>query len=164
MRALLILAVLAGLTGCAQLPYQKTSFLRSEGYTDKRLGEGAWEVTFRTAGPDPEARYKNGALYRSAELAREAGFPFFQVVRYQGRLRTLVQGKGDRETSRPVDQVARLFIRGVRTPNEELKCESASPSDCRTYSTEETLRTVAPKLMLQPPGQAPEAAPPPGGA
>jgi hypothetical protein len=88
MRKLLILTALAGLTGCTPPVYGKSNFLNSPGYSDKSLGEGVWEVTFRTTGGDRENRYLIGALYRSAELARQAGFPFFQVVRFQGWTKT----------------------------------------------------------------------------
>jgi hypothetical protein len=146
MRKLLILAALAGLTGCTPPGYGKYGFLNSSGYSDKSLGEGVWEVTFRTPGSDRENRYQMGALYRSAELARQGGFPFFQVVRFQGWRTT----QGYART--PIEHIARLTIRGVRTRDEELKCESESPRDCGTHSTEETLRRLAPRFMQQPTG------------
>jgi hypothetical protein len=152
MRKLLILAALAGLTGCTAPLYGRSNFLKSPGYSDKSLGEGVWEVTFRTQGSDRENRYQMGALYRSAELARQAGFPFFQVVRFQGWTKTQRFAGTPPELGVPIEHIARLTVRGVRTRDEELQCESQSPTDCGTYSTEETLRTLAPKLMQQPTG------------
>lgn len=155
MRKLLFIAVLVGLTGCgAPTRYGKLDFFQRVGYSDRMIGEGVWEVAFKTLGRDVEDRYQKGALYRSAELARDAGFPFFQVVRFRGELTTEKRPSGPV----PVKQVARLTVRGVRTRDEELKCESSSPSDCGTFSTEATLRAYAP-LFRQPPAVQRAASP-----
>lgn len=151
MRKLLILAALAGLTGCTPPVYGKSNFLGSPGFSDRQLGEGMWKVTFRTAGADYEDRYQMGGLYRSAELAREAGFPFFQIVRFEGRV-TRVSYGGPPGSGVPTNHVAHFTIRGVHSRDAELKCESKVATDCGTFSTEETLRMLAPKLMRQPPG------------
>jgi hypothetical protein len=144
MRKLLVLAVIAALAGCTPPVYGKSNILGSPGYSDKQLAEGVWEVTFRAMGPSGDDRYQIAALYRAAELARDAGFPFFQLVRFKGRVTVRALG--------PNDYIARLTVRGVRTRDEELKCESEAATDCGTYSTEEILRTFAPRLTRQPPG------------
>jgi hypothetical protein len=162
MRRLFILAAFAafsGLAGCGVPVYGKSNFLQSPGYSDKSLGEGSWEVTFRTMGRDRENLYEAGALYRSAELAREAGFPYFQVVRFEGRVKTERPVGTPPDMGVPVAHFVRLTVRGVHTREEELKCESEAPRDCGTFSTEDTLRRLGPKL-----GQSPVAegtSPPP---
>lgn len=153
MRKLLILVALAGLTGCTPPLYMKSNILQSPGYADKSLGEGVWEVSFRTlAGINRDHLREVGAYYRSAELARDAGFPFFQVVRYEGWTKTRRHAGTPPEMGVPTEYLIKLTVRGVHTRDAELKCESESPAHCKTYTTAEVLRTLGPSLQ-QPTGE-----------
>ncbi|HEY0036472.1 MAG TPA: hypothetical protein VGB66_07265 [Longimicrobium sp.] len=160
MRKLLILVALAGLTGCTPPLYMKSNILQSPGYADKSIGEGVWEVSFRTlAGMKRDHLREVGAYYRAAEVARDAGFPFFQVVRYEGWTKTLRPAGTPPDMGVPTEYLIQLTIRGVHTRDTELKCESESPAHCKTHSTEEVLRTLGPSLQQPTGGRG--AAPPP---
>jgi hypothetical protein len=153
MRKLFILVALAGLTGCTPPLYGKSNFLKSPGYSNKSLGEGVWEVSYRTlAGTNRDHLREIGAFYRAAELARDAGFPFFQVVRYEGWTKTRRPAGTPPEMGVPTEYFIQLTIRGVHTRDAELKCESESPAHCKTYTTAEVLRTHGPSLQ-QPTGE-----------
>lgn len=72
-----LLLVIAFLSGCAT-PYQSSSF--SGGYSDSRLGDSIFRVSFEGNGYTKSARTVDLALLRSAELALQNDFKYFVVV------------------------------------------------------------------------------------
>jgi len=72
---LAILTVL--LSGCATT-YQPSSF--SGGFSETRLGEDTFQVSFRGNGYTSPERASNFCLLRSSELALQNGFRYFIVV------------------------------------------------------------------------------------
>lgn len=77
MPILLPLLLLALLGGCAT-SYQKDGF--TGGYSETRLREDIFEVSFRGNGYTSRERATDFTLLRSAELALENGFPYFVIV------------------------------------------------------------------------------------
>ena len=73
------IAVLAALllAGCAT-PYQRTGF--SGGFSETRLQENAFSVSFRGNGYTSRERSTDFALLRCAELTLENGFKFFVIT------------------------------------------------------------------------------------
>ena len=63
--------------GCAT-GYQKNGM--SGGYTETRLGENIFMVTFRGNGFTSSEKASDFALLRSAELALENGYSYFEIV------------------------------------------------------------------------------------
>ncbi len=74
---LLVLTV----SGCAT-PYQKDNPWNAVigGYSDYRLDENTFVVSFRGGNQTPVAKLGPYLLYRCAEVTSEAGFDYFQVV------------------------------------------------------------------------------------
>lgn len=131
---ILLMAIL--LTGCAT-SYGRGGLANMGGYSDKQIAEGTWEVTFRTNGRSPRGFAANAALYRSAELAREAGFPYFQVLRSRGT--TTMVGSGYGPPSTYAGETVNLKVRGAQSPDGELVCENDDGRECMTLSTEKVL-------------------------
>ena len=74
---LLALAAIFALVGCAS-GYRAGHWLQ-DGFSETRLGEGQWQVTFRGNGSTDEERAVDFALLRAAELCRRAGFAYFDL-------------------------------------------------------------------------------------
>lgn len=76
-------AALLPLAGCAtSTPYQPLSASSevSGGYTDERIGEGRYLVTFAGNTLTTRERVESYLLFRAAELTREQGYDWFVVV------------------------------------------------------------------------------------
>ncbi len=145
MRRLIILGMATLLVGCAT-SYRRPILGMGGGYSDKQVGEGTWKVTFGTNAYTPRGYALNAAIYRSAELARNAGFPYFQVVRSSLVIGSFSIGYG---YASPVGnhyggEGVYLTVRGVQSPDDELKCENDKGAGCMTLSTEEVLREIEP--------------------
>jgi hypothetical protein len=81
-RSMLIFIVVLGIvSGCAT-PYQKDSpwNVVVGGYSDYRLDESMFIVSFRGGNQTPVGTLIPYLLYRAAEVASAAGFEFFQIV------------------------------------------------------------------------------------
>lgn len=74
--ALLLLA-----TGCAtQTPYKPATERGAEGYTETRLGESRYRITFVGNTQTDAETVKDYALLRAAELTLQKGYTWFQIV------------------------------------------------------------------------------------
>jgi hypothetical protein len=72
--------------GCAtSTPYQplSASSAASGGYTDQRLGEGRYRVTFAGNRLTTRERVESYLLFRAAELTIEQGYDWFVVVDHE---------------------------------------------------------------------------------
>jgi hypothetical protein len=77
MKTFIAVLTLTLLTGCST-PYQQTGF--SGGFTETRLQENAFSVSFRGNGYTSRERSTDFALLRCAELTMEHGFRFFVIA------------------------------------------------------------------------------------
>lgn len=80
---LLTVTMMAALGGCSSVhlptPYQ--SYTKPNGgYTDKQIGDDVYRVVFAGTGATPLPTAYAYAIYRSAEIARDHGAPYFEVV------------------------------------------------------------------------------------
>ena len=75
---ILLSAFVLFITGCAQTPYQPNGFLG--GFTETRLGENVFRVTFQGNGYTGKNKVADFTLLRSAELALEHGFRYFIIT------------------------------------------------------------------------------------
>lgn len=76
--ALLLAALL--LSGCAVVtPYQSRGL--TGGYTEQRLADDVYHVTFGGNGNTPKEVVERYFMYRCAELTKEKGYKYFVVVR-----------------------------------------------------------------------------------
>ncbi|MBX3663813.1 MAG: hypothetical protein KF804_15285 [Burkholderiales bacterium] len=78
---MLVLSFALSVSGCVT-PYQKDSPWNAVvgGYSDYRLDENTFVVSFRGGNPTPTANLGPYLLYRCAEVTAEAGFEYFQIV------------------------------------------------------------------------------------
>lgn len=80
---LLPIAAIATLAGCSSVhlptPYQAYT-KPNGGYTDKQIGDDVYRVVFAGTGATPLPTAYAYAIYRSAEIARDHGAPYFEVM------------------------------------------------------------------------------------
>ncbi|MFZ5491435.1 MAG: CC0125/CC1285 family lipoprotein [Pseudomonadota bacterium] len=78
---LLALSIALAVSGCVT-PYQKDSAWNAVvgGYSDYRVDENTFIVSFRGGNPTPVAKLGPYLLYRCAEVIAGAGFEYFQIV------------------------------------------------------------------------------------
>lgn len=153
MRSLMIIVMATMLAGCATT-YRRPILGMFGGYGDRQIGEGAWKVKFGTNGYTPRGYALKAAIYRSAELAQRAGYPYFQIVESNLTRNVMVMGNTPPEYGSFIGEGVHLTIRGARTEDAELKCENANGRGCMTLSTEEALRELGPVVR---PSRAAEA-------
>lgn len=77
MRWILLIAMTLVLVGC-NTPYQPAGF--RGGYSNTRIDEGIYRVTFRGNARTSSQRVQDFLLYRCAELAIETGSPYFAIL------------------------------------------------------------------------------------
>jgi hypothetical protein len=79
----LLLLVLGVLSGCATptayRPYQDSFFESSGGYTDIKLQDGVYRVSFTGNADTVGDRSANFAMLRCAEVALRDGYPYFVI-------------------------------------------------------------------------------------
>lgn len=72
------IALIAGLAACTTGPtYKPAEGPRGTGYTDQRLGENRYRVTFQGNSSTRRETVENFLLLRAAEVTRDAGFAYF---------------------------------------------------------------------------------------
>jgi hypothetical protein len=134
-------AALLVLAGCAT-GYGHSGLLG--GYSDEQVEPGLWRVRARTNGFSGATSAFNMALYRAAELARDAGYPYFQIV--QSNFGVLPLVAGNFIYSSGGGQTARFRIRGARSADAPIACEMVDSRGCHTFPVEEVLRQIGPEL------------------
>lgn len=147
MRAwMLLLVVAVAFPGCSQLGpasvYRAYTPLSLAGYRDRQISEGVWEVIYKTDSTDRDGYAERYARYRAAELARDAGYTFIQIVG------TEVSRSGGLSSTTTTVQ---LTVHGARARPPQRICEIrmtalANPlsGPCATFSTEDALRQFEP--------------------
>src|SRR5690348_2843245 len=77
-KALVSLAACAGLTACATpTTYHPAENDRAPGYSDERLAENRFRVTFTGNPVTPRQTVENYLLLRAAEVTHQAGYDWF---------------------------------------------------------------------------------------
>ena len=95
----------------------------SFGYKEAMQKDGAWRIVASTAFADPV----DMALYRAADLAREQGFAYVELL-------------GGRETGSPGYRSATLFARPSNAATPPATCPSRRVGTCYTASVAALLR------------------------
>ena len=79
--ACIIVATLAFLSACAtQSPYQPAEKRGAEGYTETKLTDNRYRVTFTGNASTPSETVKDYALLRAAEVTLQNGYDWFRLV------------------------------------------------------------------------------------
>ena len=80
-----MLAVLLLVAGCAtQTAYKPAEKRGAEGYTETRLGESRYRISFVGNTQTKSETVKDYALLRAAELSLQQGYEWFQVIERDG--------------------------------------------------------------------------------
>lgn len=86
--------------GCAS-PYKPHSF--SGGFSDLKLSEDTWVVTYAGNGYTSSARSGDFTLLRAAELVHQAGYPYFTIMNAEeGFARMVTKTEGTAKTTSTV--------------------------------------------------------------
>lgn len=119
MKSKVIILITLIFFGCNQ--YRADTGLLDYGYSDYRLKENRFSVTYRGHSALPPHRVQEFALRRSAELCLKNGYRFFEVV----------SNKESTKTKLEVQSNSHLEVRNRETPSVTLMidCYSESSSD-----------------------------------
>jgi len=80
-KPILALLAAAALAACASSSgYQQAARADGVGYTDQRIEDDRWRVTYRAATGAPAGAATDFAILRAAEIATQRGYDWFQVV------------------------------------------------------------------------------------
>lgn len=151
---LLLLSLIAVATPAWAGPaYRASGFLRT-GFSEKVLAPGEWAV--RGTGREPN-KSVSVALYRAAELARDAGASELRVTRQRIKSQAIVERRSGFQRS--YFETADLSVRAVRTDADRSACEMRETAKCMTLPVAGILATYGPRLDMAAalPGMAPVA-------
>jgi len=82
------------LAGCAT-PYQKAGIFKDGGYKDQQLQADEFQVSFAGNGELSQAKAREYALRRAAEITIEKGFDCFVVTNEESATKNLVYGSAN---------------------------------------------------------------------
>ena len=142
------IALVAAMTlaACATT-YSRNSLGWGDGYRERQLAPDLWLVRAQANGFTRETFAIDMATYRAAELARDAGFAWLQLIDSDT--------EDNEETLGDLASMAGIRVevkaRGVNDRNAPIPCEMPNPNACRTVSVAETLRTLGARLRVRPP-------------
>ena len=125
--------------------YKPQELFDRKGYSEKRLGEGLWRVRTTVKDMSISENAQQMALYRGAELARQAGYDYFQVLGGKSWM-----GYSTRGTRMNVlAHGAELKVRGARTYKDQAQCEMKGGM-CPVFGTDHVLARLGPLFAGQP--------------
>ena len=145
MRILIMLTAVGLIAGCAT-GYRRPILGMAGGYSDRKLGEGHWTVVFGTNAYSARGYALNAAIYRSAELARGGGYPFFRIVKSNMVVGSFSIGYGYAAPGggHYGGEGVYLTVRGIRGRDAETSCENPDGRGCITLETDMVLRELEP--------------------
>jgi hypothetical protein len=135
---------------CAAAPaeagdrYKPQELFDRKGYAEKRLGEGLWRVRTTVKDMSSTENAQRMALYRGAELARQAGFDYFQVLSGKGWMGYSTRGQRMNVHAHG----AELKVRGARTWKDQAPCEMKGRM-CPVFGTDHVLGRLGPLFAGQ---------------
>ena len=125
--------------------YKPQELFDRKGYSEKRLGEGLWRVRTTVKDMSSAENAQRMALYRGAELARQAGYDYFQVLGGKSWMGYWSRGQRMRVTAHG----AELKVRGTRDYRDQAPCEMKG-GRCPVFGTDHVLRRLGPLFAGQP--------------
>jgi hypothetical protein len=125
--------------------YKPQELFDRKGYSEKRLGEGLWRVKTTVEDMSSTENAQRMALYRGAELARQAGYDYFQVLSGKGWMGYSTQGKKMNVHAHG----AELKVRGTRDYRDQAPCEMKGGT-CPVFGTDHVLARLGPLFAGQP--------------
>lgn len=108
------------------------------GYKEKQQADGSWRIFARTLNRDGMQFSQDMAVYRAAEVAKDAGKSWFKIVDLSTRFPI---GGSD------VDQINTwLIMLPVDDADTPVTCRSENAAVCRAFNVEETIARIGPTL------------------
>jgi hypothetical protein len=114
------------------------------GYKDKQIAPNSWRVTAGVNGTPALGSAERIALYRAAELTRNAGFTHFQIV--DGKSEQTYIGVGGMPPQMQGPGGSDMVIVAVNDASPPTSCQAESKTTCVTLEAEATMRKIAPLL------------------
>ena len=143
--ALASAALSAAAPAMAADAYKRQALFDRKGYSETSLGEGLWRVRTTVEDMSSMENAQRMALYRGAELARQAGFDYFQVLKGKGWMS--YSSRGTRMNVHA--HGAELKVRGARTYKDQAPCEMKGGM-CPVFGTDHVLARLGPLFAGQP--------------
>lgn len=125
--------------------YKRQEFFDRKGYSEKRLGEGLWRVRTTVKDMSSAENAQRMALYRGAELARQSGYDYFQVLGGKSWMGYSTQGKRMNVHAHG----AEIKVRGTRNYRDQAPCEMKGGM-CPVFGTDHVLARLGPLFAGQP--------------
>lgn len=125
--------------------YKKQELFDRKGYSEKRLGEGLWRVRTTVKDVSSAENAQRMALYRGAELARQEGYEYLQVLSGKGWMGYSTRGKRMDVHAHG----AELKVRGLRDYKDQAPCEMKG-GRCPVFGTDHVLGRLGPLFAAQP--------------
>jgi hypothetical protein len=138
-------ALSAAAPGEAGDRYKPQELFDRKGYAEKRLGEGLWRVRTTVKDLSSAENAQQMALYRGAELARQSGYEYFQVLGGKSWMGYSQRGQRMRVNAHG----AEIKVRGARTYKDQAPCEMKGGM-CPLFGTDHVLRRLGPRFAAQP--------------
>jgi hypothetical protein len=140
-------------SGCLRTSYGPRSLGHLGGYSERQLAPDIWEVTGRTNGHSHGGYAGHMAFYRAAELARQAGFSFMQILDSNDRVNPLAGGTAAGGSvimwsGGYGGETAWVRVRGVNDASARpVGCEMKDNA-CPTVPVAQVMSDLAPRLHI----------------
>ena len=112
----------------------------SGGYTDRIVEPGLWRVDAVANGRAEPGFAQNMAAYRAADILREAGFEYMQIVDQKGEYWSM--------GGMPAGGKSTLWVRGAHNPGAPVDCRAKQPETCVTIPVARTMERTRPLLRF----------------
>jgi len=116
------------------------------GYSEKEIEPGVWKITGRSNGIAEPGFGRNMAVYRAAELMREKGFSFVQILNQKGKEQSFGIGGA---SMRYAGESLTVTVRGTNDPAETLDCRAKKPEACMTLPVDRIIAMIGPQLTFR---------------
>lgn len=147
-KPLLILAILAGAAAAEARPGTATKYRPANlfgGYRDRIEEPGLWRVDARSNGVAGNGFAQNMAAYRAADILREGGFEYMQVINQKGQASLVGVSAGNMHAA---GESMTLWVRGAHDAAPPTECRAKSPSLCFTVPVARTMDRIRPLLTF----------------
>ena len=146
MREGILCASIMLLAACGTTAYGPYGLNR--GYIGGRTEPGVYQVAGNATPATRSGFAAEMALHRAAELAREDGFRFIQLVYFDGGGLEWGSAAGGVLISGTSGERFVVRARGVEAMDAPIQCEMASQSLCRNLVVEDLMADLGPRLGL----------------
>lgn len=116
------------------------------GYKDKVVEPGVWRVQGLANGMAEDGFAQNMAVYRAADVVKQAGFEYMQIINQKGK-KSFV-GLGGASSMHSAGQDLTLWVRGSHDSSPPSECRAKDPKACFTVPVSETLDHIRPFLTF----------------